>query len=165
MFVLNGYFCYWCPEENALHMPVMEVKRIFWKGEGQKSIDAEVKGGRWVAESAGRETGRTLEVDMWLIQGARMIVAWWLPACFITRTHLANLLVCRYTITGFRFARQDHRRVHESASLLWIWWHISERLSRCLSSRAWRCFLSSHVKRSKPKSKASKQNCCIQLKF
>lgn len=64
MFVLNGYFCYWYPEGNALHMPVMEVKMIFWKGEGQKSTDAEVKGGRWVAESAAPETGGTLEVDM-----------------------------------------------------------------------------------------------------
>lgn len=45
-------------------MPVMEVKMIFWKGEGQKSIDAEVKGGRWVAESAAPEAGRTPEVHM-----------------------------------------------------------------------------------------------------
>lgn len=41
----------------------MEVKMIFWKVEGQKSIDAEVKGRRWVAESAERETERALEVD------------------------------------------------------------------------------------------------------
>lgn len=35
MFVLNGYFCYCYPEENIPYMPVMEVKMIFRKGEGQ----------------------------------------------------------------------------------------------------------------------------------